>query len=69
MPLLKITLVFLLMEDLCQIYFTIPAQVPDHCQVQELDLGGTCLGGTVLDVHVGKAVTSEEPGLLNVKPV
>ena len=67
---LKITLVFLLMKDFCH-RVTIPVQEAPDSTLPSLGagLGGTCLGGTVLDVHGGKAVTSKEPGLLNPKPV
>lgn len=56
------------MKDFCH-GVTIPVQEAQDSTLPSLEaeLGGTCLGGTVLDVRGGKA--SEEPGVLNPKPV
>lgn len=58
------------MKDFCP-RVTIPVQEAPDSAVASLGagFGGTCPGGRVPDVHGGKAVTSEEPGLLNPKPV
>lgn len=61
---------FLLIKDFCQ-RVTIHGQEEPESILPSPGAGleGTCLEGTILDVHGGKAVTSAKPGLLNTKPV
>lgn len=58
------------MKDFCHRVTILVQEAPDSAVASlGAGFGGICPGGRVPDVQSGKAVTSEEPGLLNSKPV